>query len=66
MSDWGKSVVEVLAKYLKEKEPNLKGFSNKNLWRMKQFYETYKNSPHCGDNLENTKLATLWQELRSS
>jgi len=34
-----------LAKYLDRNEPDLKGFSNKNLWRMKQFYESYKDSP---------------------
>ena len=52
--NWGKSVVKELADYIKEKEPTLKGFSDKNLWRMKQFYETY------GDN---EKLSTLSREL---
>ncbi len=37
---WGKSVVVQLAEYLQKNEPDLKGFSDKNLWRMKQFYET--------------------------
>ena len=40
---WGAGVVKNLAAYLKEKEPDLKGFSAQNLWRMKQFYETYRN-----------------------
>lgn len=40
---WGKSVVEELADFIKLKDPTLKGFSDKNLWRMKQFYELYKN-----------------------
>lgn len=44
-SVWGESVVKELADYLKNKEPSLKGFSDKNLWRMKQFYETYKEVP---------------------
>ena len=34
---WGKSVVVQLAEYLQKNEPDLKGFSDKNLWRMKQF-----------------------------
>jgi len=51
---WGKSVVKDLADYIKQKEPEIKGFSDKNLWRMKQFYETYK---------DNEKLATLWREI---
>ncbi|MDM8516269.1 PDDEXK nuclease domain-containing protein [Desulfobacterales bacterium HSG16] len=51
---WGKSVVAKLAEYLKKNEPELKGFTANNLWRMKRFYEIYQ---------ENEKLATLWQEL---
>jgi predicted nuclease of restriction endonuclease-like (RecB) superfamily len=53
-SDWGQSVVKELAGYLAQTEPNLKGFSDKNLWRMKQFYETYKDNP---------KLSTLLREI---
>lgn len=52
--DWGKSVVEQLADYLQTNEPDLKGFSDKNLWRMKQFYETYKDLP---------KLSPLLREI---
>jgi len=44
-SEWGKSVVKELANYIQSTEPDLKGFSDKNLWRMKQFYETYKDTP---------------------
>ena len=51
---WGKSVVVQLADYLQKNEPDLKGFSDKNLWRMKQFYETYKDSP---------KLSPLVREI---
>lgn len=51
---WGKSVVVQLADYLQKNEPDLKGFSDKNLWRMKQFYETYKDAP---------KLSPLVREI---
>ncbi len=51
---WGKSVVKDLAAYIQNREPNVKGFSVQNIWRMKQFYETYK---------DNEKLATVWREL---
>jgi predicted nuclease of restriction endonuclease-like (RecB) superfamily len=44
-SEWGDGVVAELADFISRKEPELKGFSDKNLWRMKQFYETYKDSP---------------------
>jgi predicted nuclease of restriction endonuclease-like (RecB) superfamily len=51
---WGKSVVQELADYIQKYEPNIKGFSAQNIWRMKQFYETYA---------ENTKLSPLVREL---
>lgn len=40
---WGKGVVTELARYIAHSAPDIKGFSDKNLWRMKQFYETYCN-----------------------
>jgi predicted nuclease of restriction endonuclease-like (RecB) superfamily len=42
---WGKGVVKELADWLLAQAPDLKGFSASNLWRMKQFYETYADSP---------------------
>ena len=42
---WGKSTVVQLAAFIAANEPEPKGFSDKNLWRMKQFYETYKDKP---------------------
>jgi predicted nuclease of restriction endonuclease-like (RecB) superfamily len=53
-SVWGKSVVAELANFIADNEPELRGFSDKNLWRMKQFYETYKDSP---------KLSPLVREI---
>ena len=41
---WGKSVVQSLSIYIKAKQPHLRGYSQRNLWRMKQFYEFYKDS----------------------
>ena len=38
---WGKGVVSELAQYITQNDPTIKGFSDKNLWWMKQFYETY-------------------------
>ena len=40
-SEWGDGVVKQLADYIAKNAPEAKGFSDKNLWRMKQFYETY-------------------------
>jgi predicted nuclease of restriction endonuclease-like (RecB) superfamily len=44
-SEWGDSVVTELANFIHTQEPDIKGFSDKNIWRMKQFYETYKDFP---------------------
>jgi len=38
---WGKSVVEKLSKDLKKEYPGETGFSARNLWDMKRFYEQY-------------------------
>jgi len=53
-AEWGQSVVKQLAEFLSKNEPDLKGFSDKNLWRMKQFYESYKDYP---------KLSPLVREI---
>lgn len=53
-SEWGDSVVKELANHIQTHEPDLKGFSDKNIWRMKQFYETYKDFP---------KLSTVLREI---
>jgi predicted nuclease of restriction endonuclease-like (RecB) superfamily len=44
-SEWGKSVVNQLSDFIKQQEPEIKGFSSQNIWRMKQFYESYKDYP---------------------
>ena len=44
VSEWGDGVVKQLADYIEKNSPDVKGFSDKNLWRMKQFYETYCNA----------------------
>ena len=45
LSEWGDSVVTELANFIQRQDPEIKGFSDKNIWRMKQFYETYKEFP---------------------
>ena len=51
---WGKGVVTELARYIAQADPTIHGFSDKNLWRMKQFYEAYQ---------ADAKLSTLCREL---
>ena len=51
---WGKNTVRDFAEYLKRTYPSASGFSAQNLWRMKQFYETYR---------DNEKLSPLVREI---
>lgn len=41
---WGKSIVEVLANEIKKEFPDVKGFSARNLWNMRNFYIEYKDN----------------------
>ena len=50
-TEWGDSVVVELSLFIRKSEPDIKGFSDKNLWRMKQFYEAYKDSPKLSTQL---------------
>jgi len=40
-SEWGDGVVDQLARYLAQTQPGLRGFTRRNLFRMRQFYEAY-------------------------
>ena len=53
-SGWGKSVVNEFSDFIQERYVGIRGFSASNIWRMKQFYETYRG---------NEKLATSLREL---
>ena len=43
-SSWGDSFIEETANYIKENCPGIKGFNRRGLYRMRQFYETYKDN----------------------
>jgi predicted nuclease of restriction endonuclease-like (RecB) superfamily len=51
---WGKGTVEALSAYVQQRQPGIRGFSSQNLWRMRQFFETYGGLPN---------LSTLLREL---
>ena len=53
-NDWGKSVVGEFSQFMKINRPDLKGFSSSNVWRMRQYYETYR---------DNEYLSTLSREI---
>jgi predicted nuclease of restriction endonuclease-like (RecB) superfamily len=51
---WGKGTVRVLAATIQKRFPGASGYSAQNLWRMRQFFETYRDA---------SKLAALLREL---
>ena len=53
-NDWGEGTIQEFSHYIQHHYPDMKGFSPSNLWRMKQFFETYKDEP---------KLAPLVREI---
>ncbi|MDY7537795.1 PDDEXK nuclease domain-containing protein [Undibacterium sp. RTI2.1] len=53
-AEWGDGVVDALAKHLAVTQPNLKGFTRPNLFRMRQFYEAYQ-----GDQIVSALLRQL-------
>jgi predicted nuclease of restriction endonuclease-like (RecB) superfamily len=51
---WGKTVVKDFSDFIQSQYAGIQGFSAQNIWRMKQFYETYK---------DNEKLSALLREI---
>ena len=41
-AEWGDGVVAQLAAHIAQTQPGLRGFTRRNLFRMRQFYETYQ------------------------
>jgi predicted nuclease of restriction endonuclease-like (RecB) superfamily len=44
-AEWGDGVVDRLAQFIARTEPGLRGFTRRNLFRMRQFYEAYREDP---------------------
>ena len=55
LAEWGDSVVEQLAAHIASTQPGLRGFTRRNLFRMLQFYETYKTD----ENLVSALLTQM-------
>jgi len=51
---WGKAVVKEFSEFIQSNFTGIQGFSASNIWRMKQFYETYQN---------NERVAALTYEI---
>jgi hypothetical protein len=61
---WGKGTVKALAERIAKRRPNVRGFSAQNLWRTRQFYETYRGqpklSPLLGPISDPAALLIVW------
>lgn len=42
-AEWGDGVVDALARHIARSQPGLSGFTRRNLFRMRQFYEIYRD-----------------------
>ncbi|MBR2744130.1 MAG: DUF1016 family protein [Clostridia bacterium] len=42
--NWGEKIIDKLSDFMKREYPTLKGFNKRGIYRMKQFYETYKDN----------------------
>ena len=42
--NWGEKIVDKLAEFMKKEYPTMKGFNRRGIYRMKQFFETYKDN----------------------
>ena len=51
---WGKAVVKEFSEFIQSNFTGIQGFSTSNIWRMRQFYETYK---------DNERIAALTHEI---
>ncbi len=51
---WGEGVVDALSRYIAHHHPGMRGFTRANLFRMRQFYDTYR---------DQEKVATLLRQL---
>ena len=43
---WGKAIVKDFSEFIQSRFVGIQGFSASNIWRMRQFYETYKDNEH--------------------
>ena len=53
-SSYGDSYIQSLADFFSQNYPQIKGFNRRGLYRMKQFYETYR---------DDEKMSTLLTQL---
>jgi predicted nuclease of restriction endonuclease-like (RecB) superfamily len=57
-AEWGDGVIPQLATYLAKTQPGLRGFTARNLFRMRQFYDAYR-SPRAASPIVPAPLTQL-------
>jgi predicted nuclease of restriction endonuclease-like (RecB) superfamily len=74
-ASWGEGTVVELANFIKNQHPDIKGFDKKNIYRMCQFYQLYKESQIVApvvrqlqkpEYQENTIVAPVVRQLQKS
>lgn len=58
-ASWGESTVVELTNFIKNRYPDIKGFDKKNIYRMCQFYQLYKDAPNVAPVVRHLHDADL-------
>ncbi|MFA6311078.1 MAG: PDDEXK nuclease domain-containing protein [Sterolibacterium sp.] len=61
---WGDAVVEMLARDLRTAFPDMRGFSSRNLWDMRRFFEAYGSSDFLRQAVAEFKAGSLNNQNR--
>lgn len=56
---WGRSTVKALSEYILTQEPGIRGYSQQNIWRMKQFFEFFYGFYGIADFLRSLLQKTI-------
>jgi len=59
LEDWGSGVLERIAKDLQNEFPGVEGFSRRNMFRMKAFYQAYSKVPQAVAQLDNLPVFSI-------
>jgi len=65
-AEWGEKTIDELARWLKKKEPTLKGFSRRSLYRMREFYQTWHESDWNALRKDGTSVPTSPTQLQNT
>jgi hypothetical protein len=64
-AEWGDSVVEQLARHIERTMPGLRGFTRRNLFRMRQFYDAYANDLEVSPLVATGAVDTQFIDFRA-